>query len=64
MKAANSHEQIRIFNQKEIVTQMPKKIRVANDLLNMDSEDDVIAILRYFEWNQHKLEENWFEQQE
>jgi hypothetical protein len=43
---------------------MPKKIRVANDLLNMDSEDDVIAILRYFEWNQHKLEENWFEQQE
>lgn len=61
---SNAYDQIRIFNQSEIFGQMPKKIQKANELLNMDKDDDVIAILRYFNWNQSKLEEKWFEQQE
>jgi ariadne-1 len=44
-------DNIRIFSQKEIFDRMPSKIKIANELLNMDREDDVIAILRYFNWN-------------
>ena len=50
-KTENQNEQIRIFNQNEIVTQMPKKVQKANELLNMSNDDDVIAILRHFSWN-------------
>lgn len=31
------------------------------DLLGLPSEDAAISILRYFHWNQGKLEEEWFE---
>jgi hypothetical protein len=43
---------------------MPKKVSKANELLHMSNNDDVIAILRHYNWNQLKLEEQWFEQQE
>lgn len=40
---------------------MPKKIKKADALLNLEDEDKLIAILRYFNWDQTKIEEKWFE---
>jgi hypothetical protein len=58
------NEQIKVYSVAEIVDQIPRKVKRADELLNLDDDDQVIAILRFFSWNQLKLEENWFEQQE
>ena len=39
---------------------IPKRIKQANDLLCLDKDDDVILVMRYFDWNQKKLEDKWF----
>ena len=36
----------------------------ANQLLCRDSADEVLAILRYFKWNELKIEEQFFERME
>ena len=46
-----NNQQIRIYSQQEIELQIPIKIKKANELLQLDSEDQVIAILRHFQWN-------------
>lgn len=35
-------------------------MKKAQDLLCIENEDEVIAILRHFEWSQQKLEDKWF----
>ena len=45
---------------KDIESQIPKKVKQANELLCLDRDDDVISILRHFDWNQQKLEDVWF----
>lgn len=63
-KKDETSQQIMVYSQSSIVERIPMKIAKANELLNLDDEDQVIAILRYFSWNQPKLEETWFEEQE
>ena len=63
-KKDETSQQIMVYSQSSIVERIPMKIAKANELLNLDDEDQVIAILRYFSWNQPKLEETWFEVQE
>lgn len=63
-KKDETSQQIMVYSQSSIVERIPIKIAKANELLNLDDEDQVIAILRYFSWNQPKLEETWFEEQE
>jgi hypothetical protein len=43
---------------------MPLKVKLANEILCMENEDQVISVCRHFNWNQLKLEENWFENQD
>ena len=45
-------------------SQMPLRIRKAKDLLCLDDDDDIIKIMRYYNWNQQKVEEKWFEDSE
>ena len=60
-KQSNS---IMVYSQNEIADQMPMKIKRANEILFLDNEDHVISVCRHFNWNQLKLQETWFEQQE
>ena len=39
---------------------MPKKVEKARELLGLD-DNTTISILRYFDWNESKMEEVWFE---
>ena len=66
LNAANSYNNgITAFSMKEIMQKMlTNKIRRANDLLCFDNEDDVIKVLRHFDWNESKMEEKWFDQQD
>lgn len=43
---------------------MPLKVKKANEILCLENEDQVISVCRYFNWNQLKLEDQWFENQE
>jgi hypothetical protein len=63
-KKEDPNEQMKVYSQAEIVDQIPMKVKRADEILNLGDEDQVIAILRHFSWNQLKLEETWFEQQE
>ena len=63
-KKDETSQQIMVYSQSSIVERIPMKIAKANELLNLVDEEQVIAILRYFSWNQPKLEETWFEEQE
>jgi hypothetical protein len=40
------------------------KVHRANEILCLDNEDHVISVCRHFNWNQLKLQEDWFENQE
>jgi len=42
--------------------QLPRKIEEARDILCLDKDDDIITILRSFNWNNRKMEEQWFEE--
>ena len=39
----------------------PAKISDVRDILGDVDEDYVISILRHFDWNQQRFEEQWFE---
>jgi len=43
--------------------QLPKKITLARELLCMPGDDQIITVLRHYNWSQLRLEDNWFEQQ-
>lgn len=36
------------------------RVREAKDIMYLDNEDEVIAILRFFEWNQERMKDKWF----
>mgnify|MGYP006091884259 CR=1 FL=1 len=36
----------------------------ANEILCLENEDQVISVCRFFEWNQLKIEEQWFEKRD
>ena len=48
----------------DIEKQIPARVSQADDLLCLGNTDDIISVLRYFEWNQHKLEDEWFADQD
>ena len=33
----------------------------ANEILCLDSDDQILAILRYYNWNVVKLQDEWFD---
>ena len=51
----------KVLNQAQIEKMIPQKLQEANELLQLNNNDKLIAILRHFNWNQQKLEEQWFE---
>ena len=54
MEKAKSYgqTQIKVLTMKDIMmSHLPKKINEATELLCLDSQDDVIAVIRYFKWN-------------
>lgn len=63
-KTSMSNNQIVVYTSKEINDQLPKKIKKANEILFLDNEDQVISVCRHFEWNQTKIQEKWFDNQE
>ena len=50
----------KIFTLKDIEVQIPKRVEAADDLLCLGNEDQVIAIMRHFKWNQNKINDAWF----
>jgi len=36
------------------------KIKNAEEVLCLENDDQTIAILRYFNWNQGKIDEKWW----
>ena len=36
----------------------------AQEILGLKSEDEVIAVLRHFKWNQAKIEDKWYDNME
>ena len=47
----------------EIRSVVQEKIRMMQDLFEMDT-DAMIQIARYYNWNEEKMSENWFDNQE
>ena len=37
-------------------------MKKANEVLCLDTDDDVMAVLRYFDWNQEKMEAKWYDE--
>lgn len=59
------NQQIRVYDMEQIMNdQIPKRIQKAKDLLCIENQDTIISILRHFNYNQTKIEENWFESQD
>jgi len=54
----------KVFTVEQIENQIPSLVAKANDILCRDNQDEVISILRFFDWNQRKMEEEWFDQAE
>ena len=52
----------KIYTNDEIQNVLLDRVMEANDLLKLESNDDVMAILRYFGWNLNKLKDRWFEE--
>ena len=53
--------EIRCFTLQELIKQeMPKQIEGANQTLCLE-EDQVLAVLRHFDWNLTRLEEQWYD---
>mmetsp|Transcript_8328 Transcript_8328/g.12727 ORF Transcript_8328/g.12727 Transcript_8328/m.12727 type:complete len:149 (+) Transcript_8328:19-465(+) len=51
----------KVFTVEQIENQIPSLVAKANDILCRDNQDEVISILRFFDWNQRKMEERWFD---
>ena len=49
-----------MLTMKQIADRIPKLVGKVNEVLCRESDDEVIAILRYFDWNVSKVEESWF----
>lgn len=45
---------------KELKKFMQRQIDESKDLLGIDNDDHIIAILRHFEWNIQRLQDTWF----
>ena len=45
---------------RDVQTQIPKRVKDADELLCLENEDHVIAIMRFFKWNQSKINDVWF----
>ena len=54
----------KIYTNDEIQDVLLERINEANDLLKLDNNDHVMAILRHFDWNFNKLKDHWFEEQD
>ena len=42
----------KVLNQDQIEKSIPQRLQVANELLQLNNNDKLIAILRHFNWNQ------------
>jgi hypothetical protein len=51
----------RSYTSAQIVKNIPAKVRAAQELLCIEDDDKVISILRYYDWNQAKVEQEWFD---
>jgi len=63
----NMKKQISIGTCTQVMTiedigyQIPSLVQKAQEVLCRDTDDEAIAILRHFDWNQRKMEERWFD---
>ena len=65
IKKKSSMALMKVYTMNQIMNdQMPKRVKRASEILYNDNEDTTISILRHFNWNQTKLEESWFENQD
>ena len=55
---------VKVINAKKILNYMPKKMNELRDILDIESDDTLIAILRHFNWDPSKVQERWFDNQE
>ena len=53
----------KIFTKDDIVKLLPKRMKKANEVLFLNTDDDVMSVLRYFDWNQEKMESNWYNEE-
>ena len=54
--------QTKIYTMLDVLNkQLPMKIKKAREILCLDSEDEIITILRHFDWKHQKMEERWFD---
>ena len=45
-------------------TLIPRAIKEVKELLCIDNEDVVIQIMRFYDWNLTKVQEEWFEKED
>ena len=50
-KQSSSNNSYRIKTVEEMQGMLPARIKQANELLCLDSDDDVMTVMRYFTWN-------------
>lgn len=50
----------RVITMAGIESRIPMIVQKAEDLMCLGNMDAVISVLRYFEWDLRKVEENWF----
>lgn len=63
-KSYNTYH-VKNYSFQEILNnKIPKVVEQANEILCLPNTDMVIQILRHFKWNQTKVEEQWFANQE
>ena len=61
MKKENSlGESFRIKTVEEMQELLPARIEAANEVLCLDTDDDVMTVLRHYDWSQSKLNDKWF----
>ena len=60
MSAAVNYKTIHVD---QIRTALMKKLEEVQELFAMDS-DDLMIIIRHYRWNEDKMQQEWFNQQE
>ena len=59
-KSGSSSVPFKVMMLRDVQTQIPKRVKAADELLCLENEDHVIAIMRHFIWDQSKINDVWF----
>jgi len=61
-KKTSQMENLKIYTMKDLLEKhFPSKISKAKDTLGEVSDDYIISILRHFNWNTEKVNDQWFD---